>query len=55
MARLNRSWGAEFPDIRGAGRWPVETLLDAVTFVLDQRKGYINFGNDTGYVEAFDI
>ena len=55
VTALDRSWSAELPDVGGAGRGPVETLLNAVALVLDEREGEIDLRNDTGHVEALNV
>jgi hypothetical protein len=55
VARFYGDRGRELVDPSGAGRWIVEALLDAVTFVLDLREGQVDLCDDTGDVEALDV
>jgi hypothetical protein len=55
MARLNRLRRTKFPDIVSAGGGSVKALLDAVAFVLNKGECEIDFGDDTGDVEALGI
>lgn len=55
MAGLDAGRGAELVDPRGAGGGAVEAGLDAVAFGLDFGEGQVDFGDDAGYVEAFDV
>jgi hypothetical protein len=47
--------GGEFPNIIVACLLAVETGLDAITFILDLRKCEVDFGSDTGDIEASNI
>lgn len=55
MAGCDARRGAELVDIGGAGGWAVQACLDAVAVVPDLREGEVNFGNNTGDIEASDI
>jgi len=55
VARLDGGRGAELVHPGGAGAGAVKAGLDAVALVLDLWKGQVDFGDDTGDVEAFDI
>ena len=55
MASQHAGGSGEFIHVGGAGGGVVETLLEAVAFVLDSGKGEVDFGQDAGYVEAFDV
>jgi len=55
MAALNRCDGRKLVDVIVASHGTVETGLDTVAFVLDLRECEIDFCDDTGDVEAFDV
>lgn len=55
VARLYGGWSAELVDPGSACGGAIETGLDAVAFVLDLRKGQVDFGDDASNVEALDV
>jgi hypothetical protein len=55
VTRCHGGRGAELVDPGGAGGWAVKALLDAVALVFDFGEGEVDFGDDAGDVEAFDI
>lgn len=55
VAGLDRRRSAELPDIGGAGSRAVKALLDAVAFVLDEREGEVDFGDNARHIESLDI
>lgn len=55
MAARDTCRCAEFVDIVVASPGTVETGLDAVTLILDLRKGEIDFGDNTSYIKATHI
>ena len=55
VAGLDRCRRAEFVDPGRAGSGPVKTSLDAVARVRDLGEGEIDFSDDAGDVEAFDV
>jgi hypothetical protein len=55
MTAFDRCDGGELVDVVVAGSRTIETGLDTVAFVPDLRECEIDFGDDTGDVEAFDV
>jgi hypothetical protein len=55
MTAFDRGDGGELVDVIVAGSRTIETGLDTVAFVLDLRECEIDFRDNTGDVEAFDV
>jgi len=55
VAALNAGGSGKLPDICGTGCGAIQTLLNAVALILNQRKSQVDLGDDTGHVEASDI
>lgn len=55
VAGLHASGGRELIDPGGTGAGAVEAGLDTVAFIINLWEGQIDFGDDTGDVEALDV
>lgn len=55
VAALDACGSRKLPYVGSTGGWAVQALLDAVAFILDQRKSQVDLSHNTGHVKALDI
>ena len=55
MTSLDGSRSAELPNVCSASSGPIEALLDAVAFVLNEWEGQDDISDDTSDIETLDV